>query len=273
MTSNKADRNAELAPDPFRYGWRQVERHRTDGTLELVEQPLGPDDFLDPQPGDVMIQGALHFECVNDLYNRLALRYRDDPATAVFADMKMLWGIPGLKQPAPDIAVVPGVRDKGADRESFDVVAEGTRPCLVIEVMSRNYAGDDTKKPAIYALAGIPEYLILKPYGQHGERELSLQGFRMVRGRYQRWRPDADAWFRSDRVGVGFRVAADRRHLELVDLASGDRLPTLAELAQAREQRAAALATADAERARADAAEGELERLRARLREQGIDPG
>jgi hypothetical protein len=41
--------------------------------------------------------------------------------------------------------------------------------------MSRNYAGDDTKKPAIYAHAGIPEYLILKPYRPGGQRDLSLR--------------------------------------------------------------------------------------------------
>jgi Uma2 family endonuclease len=61
-------------------------------------------------------------------------RSRDD--LAVFADLKMRWGIPGLKNPGPDIAVVPGVRDKKRKRDSFDVMKEGTRPCLVIEVVS-----------------------------------------------------------------------------------------------------------------------------------------
>ncbi len=255
--------------DPFYYGWRRVEQRKPDGTIELIEVPLGFDDFLDPQLGDVMIQGTLHFACVKDLHNRLETHYRDDPETEVFCDLKMLWQIPGLEEPAPDIAVVHGVADKGANRESFDVVAEGTRPCLIIEVMSRRYAGDDTKKPSIYALAGIPEYLILKPYGPGQRPELSMRGFRMVEGRYRRWTPDTDGWYRSAETGLGFRVGDDRQRLDLIDLANGEPLPTLAEIDAARRREAAAAADA---RARAEAAEQALARLRLRLRGKGIDP-
>jgi hypothetical protein len=46
----------------------------------------------------------------------------------------MIWGIPGLKEPAPDVVIVPNIQNKKAGRFCFEVVKEGTRPGLVIEV-------------------------------------------------------------------------------------------------------------------------------------------
>jgi Uma2 family endonuclease len=248
--------------DPFPYGWREVERRRPDGTVYWEQQALGPEAFLDPQPGDVMIQGALHAQIVLDLYARLTVRFQDRPTTAVFHDLKMLWGIPGLKEPAPDISVIHGVSDRDAPRESFDCLAEGVRPSLVIEVMSRNYAGDDTRKPAIYAHAGIPEYLIIKPYGKRMRRELSLWGHRLVGSGYRPWKPDPDGWLVSNTVGVAFRADATRQAMQLIDARTGTPLRSVTETH---------LACRRAEQ-RADAAESRISRLEALLRSRGIDP-
>jgi len=290
--------------EPFPYGWREVERRRPDGTVDWERQALGPDAFLDPQPGDVMIQGALHAQIVLDLYARLTVRFQDQPMTAVFHDLKMLWGIPGLKEPAPDIAVIHCVRDRGAPRESFDCLAEGVRPSLVIEVMSRNYAGDDTRKPAIYARAGIPEYLIVKPYGRRMRRELILWGHRLVGSGYRPWTPDPDGWRVSAAIGVAFRADADRQALELIDARTGASLRSVTEtdLACRRAEQVAHRAEQAANQAeqvanqaeqaahqaeqvarqaeqraeeqaeRADVAESRLRRLEALLRSRGIDP-
>jgi hypothetical protein len=251
-----------------------------------------------------MIQGTLHWQCANELYNRFAMRYLDDPQIGVFADLKMRWGIPGLEEPAPDLAIVPNLRDKTAERGTFDVSTEGTRPCLIIEVMSPNYPGDDTDKVRIYARAGIQEYLIIKPYGAHGERDFSLAGYHLIGGRYRPWRPDADGYFTSKGVQVRFGVCTDGHDIELIDAISGDPLRSMAETERARryESTRAEAATvrantevsraeAEAERAnteaeranteaaranteaqRAAAVEAENARLKARLRAMGVDP-
>ena len=251
-----------LPEDPCPYGWRQVCRHRPDGSRHYERHPLGPRDFLDPQPGDVMIQGTLHWQCAKELHNRFEVRYLDDLHMGVFADLKMRWGIPELEEPAPDLAIVPGVRDKAASRSTFDVVAEGTRPCLIIEVVSPTYVGDETDKVRIYERAAIQEYLIVKPYGVHGTRDFSLTGYRLVEGRYRPWSQDTQGYLRSTTVQVWIRVCADGRDLELIDAFTGEPLRNMAQTERARRH--------EAERARR--AETELERLQARLRALGIDP-
>ena len=65
----------------------------------------------------------------------------------------MLWGILSLAEPAHDLAIVPNLRSKYAYHPSFDVAKEQTRPCLIVEVVSPNYPGDDTAKVDIYARA------------------------------------------------------------------------------------------------------------------------
>ena len=269
--------------DPYRYGWRPVPKRRPDGSLHYERMPLSESDFLDPQPGDVMIQGALHWECANDLYDRFKLRYLNDSRMGVFADLKMRWGIAGLEEPAPDLAIIPGLRDKSAPRESFDIAAEGTRPCLVVEVMSPNYAGDDTEKVRIYEQAGIREYLIVKPYGAQHERDFSLYGYRLVGGRYRPWGADAEGRLYSPELGVRFGVRSDRKGLEVLDAVTGEPLRNLVQTELAR-QRDAQRAEVEAERTRierqraeveaerASRAELEAERLKARLRAHGIEP-
>jgi hypothetical protein len=111
---------SQLPPDPhdpYRYGWRPVSRRRPDGSLHYERIPLTEADFLDPHLGDVMIQGALHWECANDLYDRFKMRYLHDPHTGVFADLKMRWGIPGLEEQSgslPDAAHAPSLASCGS---------------------------------------------------------------------------------------------------------------------------------------------------------------
>ena len=153
--------------DPFRYGWRPRYVHLPDGEVIEEQIPLTAEDLLDPQDGDVVGQSEQHFYLLILLADLLRRYYTERKDVFVAGDLKMLWRIPGLKNPAPDIAVIPGVRDRTADRKSFDVVAEGTRPCLVIELVSstdeETRSNDYEKKVKIYQRARIPEYLIFDP--------------------------------------------------------------------------------------------------------------
>jgi hypothetical protein len=179
--------------------------------------------------------------------------------------MKMLWGVPGIKQPAPDITVVTGVRRKSdPERGSFDVAKESALPCLIIEIVSaidsevrRN---DYEKKVEIYQQAGIPEYLILDPPTPFTKGRLLWTGYRLsTNGRYRRIAPDRDGRLLSETTGLLFGTDTDGKTLLIVDAQTGERLlePGV-QVAREAEARKAA-------EERAQEAETELARLRAEL--------
>jgi Uma2 family endonuclease len=144
--------------DPFFYGYR-LRCVRLPSGEEVEQQiPLTPEDLLDPQPGDVVGQSQHHSELRFFLSGLLARHYASRKDVYVAVDMKMLWGIPGLPEPAPDIAVIQGVRENEY-REDFDVVEEGARPCLIIEIVSSRDSetrrNDYERKVEIYQRVGI----------------------------------------------------------------------------------------------------------------------
>ena len=243
---------ASLPLDSFRYGsrWRRVRLPNGEVTEQQV--PLTVEDLLDPQPGDEVTQSDPHFEFLVQLATLLRGHYLPREDVMVAGDMKMMWGVPGLKQPAPDIAVIPGVRRKyDPDRGSFDVRKEGASPCLVIEVVSaldsevrRN---DYEKKVEIYERAKVPEYLILDPPTAVTQGRLLWTGYRLdAGGRYRRIQPDAQGSLLSETTGLLFGTEGDGKTLSILDARTGERLLDPAE-------------------ARARAAEAEIARLRAEL--------
>ena len=250
--------------DPFFYGYR-LRCVRLPSGEEIEQQiPLTPEDLLDPQPGDVVGQSGPHHKLLHLLVSLLTGYYASRDDVLVTSDMKMLWGIPGLSEPAPDAAVIPYVRDKGAERDSFDVVQEGTRPCLVLEVVSSKDAetrrNDYDKKVEIYQRVGISEYLILDPPTVRTKQRLLLTGYRLgIDGRYRQIAPDAEGRLLSQTTQLLFSVAEDGCTLRVLDAATGEPLLAPEEVAEAwkaAEERASA---AEAENARLRA---ELERLR-----------
>jgi len=243
--------------DPFRYGWRMACVRLPSGEETEQQLPLTPDDLLDPQPGDVVGQSGPHLDLLLLLLNLLRNFFLSREDVLVAGDMKMLWGLPTLKEPAPDVAVIPGVRDKHAERESFNVLAEGTRPCLIIEVVSSKFPeirrNDTEKKVEIYQKAGIPEYFHFDPPTAHTQGRLLLTGYRLDSlGRYRRIEPDREGRLLSQTTGLLFGVAEDGRMLLVLNAATGERL--LAPAEEARE------AQAEVARLRE-----EIERLRRRL--------
>lgn len=249
--------------DPFRYGtrWRRVRLP----SGEVVEQaiPLTVEDLLDPELGDQVTQSAPHGDWFVRLGYLLQRHYESRDDVLVLLDVKMLWGIPGLKRPSPDLAIIHGIRDKKAIRHSFDVRKEGVRPTLIIEIVSpldeEIRANDYVKKVEIYQRAGIPEYLILDMPTATTQDRLLLTAYRLgTDGRYRRIEPDAEGRLLSKATGFLFGVEDDGKTLWLLDTATGESpLDTPEERARrAAEERAA---TAEAEVARLHA---ELERLK-----------
>jgi Uma2 family endonuclease len=222
---------------------------RPGGRMELVEMPLTPELFLNPQVGDHMSQGKRHSDTAREIADLLSHHFRPVPGVLVTFDLKFLFG-PGLDQPSPDVSVIRGVRDNQADRESFDVVAEGVRPCLIVEVVSslssRIRKSDLEDKVALYRRAGIPEYLIVD--SQRRDRRFRLLGYRLGPSGYQPIEPDEEGRFLSETTGLWFQVTPDGNRVRIFEHPSGRPLLTLAE-----------------EGDRRQAAEAEVARLRAEL--------
>ncbi|MBV7339677.1 Uma2 family endonuclease [Chloroflexi bacterium TSY] len=203
--------------DPYPYGWRTVVETNAEGNEEIRWIPLTQENFLDPQLGDQMVQSDAHFKIVNSLYDRFEKHYLFAPNVGIFSDVKMLWGIPGLQEPAPDLAIVVGLRDKEKERTSFDVVEEGALPCLIVEVVSPNYPGDEDRKVTIYRQAGVTEYIILNPHLEDRTLDYELTGYRLTRGRYRPIRPNARGQLLSRTTNVLFRIGRDGRKLILTN--------------------------------------------------------
>lgn len=227
---------ADLAEpiDRYPYGYRIAPETQPDETVVYHYLPLTQADFLDPQVGDRLTQSDPHIKFVFSSVSRFLKYYLWATNVGVFSALKMLWRIPGLKEPAPDLAIVPNLVDQRRYRGSFDVVAEGTRPCLVVEVMSPQYPGDDTVKVDIYQRAQIPEYIIINPHFEDEENPFELIGYRLVGKRYQRMKPDAQGRLLSETTGVWFGLAESGRDLILTNAKTGERLLTDEEEYEAR---------------------------------------
>ncbi|MFY9819834.1 MAG: Uma2 family endonuclease [Thermoanaerobaculia bacterium] len=260
-----ADWEPETAPqDPFRFGTRPKRVLLPGGEVEEQSIPLTAEDLLDPQFGDeILVQGGPHAKFSVGIYELLDRHFEDEPDVLITYDMKVIWGIPGLPNPAPDAMVIRSVRDKDEPRQVFDVAKEGVRPCLVIEVVSPQYEetrrNDYEKKVKIYRRAGIPEYLIVEPILIRGLPVRLLTGYRLdAKGRYQPIEPDGEGRLLSETAGLLFGIGEDRA-LVVFDARTGQRLLKPSEIAAAQEAAEARARTAEAE---ADRLRAELERLR-----------
>ncbi|MCP4352532.1 MAG: hypothetical protein GY795_44300 [Desulfobacterales bacterium] len=248
--------------DEFPHGWRRITETLPDGSVRHHDIPLSPEDFLNPEYGDQMPQGREHARQAIDIYNKIINHYHNNPNADVLFDTKIRWGIPGLKEPFPDIAVVPGVKDAEIIEGSFDAVKYGTGPCLIIEVMSPNYQGDDTDKVEIYEEAGVSEYIILNPHQKDPTVPFELTGYRLVQGEYRDIIPDSEGKLLSETTGIWFSVGSDGRRVILTDASTGEELLSAKEEHQIRLE---AETRAKQAEHRAEQAEAELRRLREEL--------
>jgi Uma2 family endonuclease len=236
-----ADEDPEIAAwraDPFRYGSRWKRVRLPDGQVIDQEIPLTPEDLLDPQPGDEVPQSGPHAKVVTTLNDLLQRHFEPDPDILVLFDMKILWGIPGLPEPSPDLAVVRGIRDKEGERSAFKAAEEGVLPSLVIEVVSYSdaalYQNDHVKKVEIYQQVGIPEYLIIDP-SLSPEDPVALTGYRLAPdGRYRQIAPDSQGRLLSETTNLFFAPSEDRRRVRLYDARTGGLLLTSSEADAAR---------------------------------------
>lgn len=207
-------------------------------TTPPVEYPSG-----DGQP---MAETWLHVQAIMLLHQALEDFFR--PRGDVFVASDLLWywerGNTDLKV-APDVMVVPGVGTHPR-RSFFSWEEGGAVPAVVFEMASRGTVDEDlSTKFFRYEDLGVREYFLFDPEGTNMVPQ--FQGFRLNGTAYRRLR---DAELASE---LGFGIRAEGTMLRLIDLATGQPVPTRLE--------------------RADALQGEVERLRARLKQLGEGEG
>lgn len=207
----------------FYYGRRQLIRYDKTGQPSYTYLPLTLADFLNPQAGDDFAQGAAHQQLVEELCYRLRYHYRYNPAMGVLSQVKMIWPVPGLAQPAPDLAVIPNLSNPERVRPQFDVTTEGTQPTLVLEVTSPRFAQLDlTEKVAIYAQAGVREYFIVAGMNPAGAASAyRLLGYNLVDSAYRPIAPDDQGRLYSTALRIWFAVHEAGNDIELVDKRTG----------------------------------------------------
>ncbi len=204
------------------------------------------------------MEGNLHEYDVDRLRGIFRFHLGDRENITVYSDLKIIWGVDDLDEPAPDISVLRNVRDPEKARSSFHVRDEGTKPFFVMEVVSPRYRSQDIKKkPVIYREAGVSEYIIADPGLRGGKVSYTVSGYRLMGNRYVKIKPDSQGRIRSMTTGVLVGTAESGTRLVVYNALTGEEILSDDE-------------RADQEKARADSAEEELMRLKAKMKALGI---
>ena len=122
---------------------------------------------------------------------------------------------------APDVLVVKGVSKY--KRRIYQLWEEQVVPCTIFEITSKQTSSADlTTKYQLYEQLGIKEYFLFDPLGEYLQPH--LQGFTLVKGRYQALPLSAEGELISRELGLILRPQGDL--LRLVDSYTGQMLAT-----------------------------------------------
>lgn len=269
--------------EKYPYGWRYVTKTLPGGQEIYYKKPLTLEDSLNPQEDDEVPQRSKHAQCSIDIFDMLRNRYAFSPTVGVFYDLIMKWGVDGLDEPAPDVIVIPNIRDKYIDCGHFDVKQQGTRPSLIIEVVSPSSQTDYTRKVETYQQAGVQEYFIIDPHSKTKKPSYEIKAYRLQGNKYMPIKPDEQGCFLSKTTDVLFGVYDNKQRVRLKDSKTGEWLLTAPEEQEARlAEQEARLAEQEARlaeqevrlKAEAQVKQGEqkIHQLMEQLRQLGVEP-
>jgi Uma2 family endonuclease len=241
--------------------------------MELQAEPEIEYPETDGQP---MGETDLHRDWMFRIIELLKHRYANQ-RVYVTGDLLLYY-----EEGKPSRFVVPDamvVKDSDPGRRRVFKLWEEKLPNAVFETTSRYTKREDSVyKPQLYEMLGIPEYFLYDPTADY--LRPPLQGYRLTGDKYVRVEPDASGRFLCRELGLWLRL--EEGELVMYDCESSNRLLTEAEANDAayeaeRAAREAERAAREAERAAREAehaarlaAEAEIERLRAKLKEQGL---
>jgi Uma2 family endonuclease len=227
--------------------------------------PLAREVHYPESDGRPMAETQAHGKVMVDLLHVLEQRYADLPDVYVWGNMMFYYEKGNPKAcVAPDVFLVRGVAKYV--RRTYKLWEEGRAPSLVIEVTSKStQSEDEEKKKGVYERLGVEEYFLFDPFGEYLEPQ--LQGYRLVRGRYQPLRPQADGSLASRTTNLD--LVPEGTRLRLRDAATGEPLLWSDETEEARQ--AAEEARQVAEEARQSAeVQAERERLARQAAEERV---
>lgn len=195
---------------------------------------------------------------------------------------------------APDFYYVPGVPKllDGVRRKSYVMWAEGVRPLLVIEYVSRNGNEERDRTPETGKFWIYEREIQAKYYLIWSPEAEKLESFELVEGRYEAMLPNEDDRFPIPEMELEFgiwdgvfdetpalwlRVWSDAGNLILSSVEAKEESKALAEAQRKRANSERRRADAEKQRAETEKQRAETERkqkdkLAAKLRELGIDP-
>ena len=220
--------------------------------------PLQREIYYPESDGKPMAETELHANVMFDLIHALQARYADDMDVQVGGNLLFYYeeGNPRASV-SPDVYLTRGI-PKGP-RDTYLLWEEGLPPCFVIEVTSKSTSSEDLRrKKALYERLGIEEYFLFDPREEYLNPR--LQGYRLMKGRYQPVSADGDGSLSSRTTGLILRP--EGTNLRLIDAVTGERLLGHREETEAR--RAAEDRTRTVEE-RNRALEEEIARLRREL--------
>jgi Uma2 family endonuclease len=209
--------------------------------------PLEKEIYYPESDGEPMAETEPHLEEMVYVWEALRDRFEPEPEVFVGANLFLYYlkGDPTAVV-APDGFVVKGVPKRlpgNRRRRTYFLWKEGRVPCFVLEATSLSTRWKDEEKKEIYEQLGVEEYFQFDPLGEY--LDPTLQGVRLVGGRYRTIRPEPDGSLLSQATGVLFRAEGD--WLRLTDAATGEVLLRTEEKTRALRQaktQAAAEATA-----------------------------
>jgi Uma2 family endonuclease len=210
--------------------------------------------------GKPMGETGVHVDVLVAVLGMLRRHYAQLPRVAVLGDMFLYYeeGDPS-KVVCPDVFVTLNV-PSNTKRRTFKLWEEGNGPEFVIEITSKKTRKEDLhKKFDLYRdVLRVREYFLFDPLEEY--LEPSLQGFKLVEGRY-----DPIPWVGAGLFSevLGLRLERDAMDLRFFNPSTGRRIPTSEELGTVAEAEADARLKAEAEVEQLRRETGqEIERLR-----------
>ena len=247
------ERPTPPAEDPFPLGWRYRARKNEDGSEDIEQVPLTPEDLLNPQEGDVLSDGFAHNSSVLPLGDAMQ-RHHDGTNCA------------------PDIAVIEkedgGKIDTSELERAIKLRDVGARLVFALEAVStsdKEVENKDIEKNVLrYAAHRVNEYLTYYPI--KGGKAEKLAGRRLPKSGpdYDLIAPDGQERVRSKKLDLFFVIDKASQKLEAYDATTGEKLLTSEE-----EQAERRKAQAEREQAQAEREQAQAEREQAQAeREQ-----
>lgn len=182
--------------------------------------------------GKPVAETPTHRDNLLGLIDILRYHFRDDSAIYVSGNM-FVYYVRGDKRRhvSPDVFLVRGIVDRDKRRDYFLIWEEAGGPEFVVEFTSRSTRKEDlqTKFQLYRDVLRVREYFLFDPFEEY--LEPSLKGFRLVGDQYEPIEPIGN---RLPSEVTGLHLERDGWDLRLHDPATGGRVLTRAEEAEAR---------------------------------------